>query len=328
MSNYQVHLSYSESTTKRLPPPYQTNCYDYHNEHRMMTTGMTIDSPKLILSSAHCYEKCLAQHTATWNLVPDTTVILREKFLNSSMEIANIRVIEDDDYFVNRTKDPKRPPLISQYVSIAKKWPELKKDCRKECRRIDCYSSRMIPSLLYLEEGKAGNHTTLESIKVLLKLSDNPILEIETFPKHNFIDYFVYLCGGASFWLGFCPVDISGWIEALVQKVRGRKNIRKVLDKMRQRRERDKRSGNFRRNGHVRNIDLQPTEPHVSPQPPSPVMRPGSIVPYRDQQVSNHVINSSPNQVVVRRPNPLPVPSEGTEYTHNVDYLRQRWYQR
>lgn len=217
-TSYNVHLTYTESVTQRLPPPYSTNCFDYNKKYRLRNTGNIFDSAVDILSSSHCYERCLTNYTAEWSLVPDTTAILRDKFFNSSMDIANIRVVEDGDYLANRTIDSPTP-LIERYVSLSKKWPAFKDKCKKECIRTDCYSSRMIPTLSYIEkihDHKHGHILKLSKIEILLKISDNPILKIETLPKQQFLDLFVYLCGGTSFWLGFCPIDTANWIESAV----------------------------------------------------------------------------------------------------------------
>jgi hypothetical protein len=225
MSSYKVHLSYVESQTTRLPPPYDTKCFDYHQKLRLTTTGQKMNSSKTteVLSSAHCYERCLTRHTAIWNLVPDTTAIERDKFINSSMDIGCIRVIEDDWYLKNRTRFSKRKELMSRYVNLAKKWPVFKKACRRECHRSDCYSSRIVPSLSYLESVEAKNNKDVSSIHILLKISDHSILQLDYLPKQDFLDLFVYLCGGASFWLGFCPINVAGWIEGASQRWKDRR---------------------------------------------------------------------------------------------------------
>lgn len=55
-------------------------------------------------------------------------------------------------------------------------------------------------------------------IHLKLRMSDQPILYVNSAPMQHLIDYIVYMCSGLSFWLGFCPLTIAGWMERRVRK--------------------------------------------------------------------------------------------------------------
>src|SRR5204862_3570100 len=67
-----VFMTYTMKEWKLLPPPYDTNCKDYPRE-----TNFT--------SKSNCFSECLNQFTANHDMVLEDSVLMRDKFENSSL---------------------------------------------------------------------------------------------------------------------------------------------------------------------------------------------------------------------------------------------------
>lgn len=204
-----VVLSALLSMTFKLPPPYDTNCLNYQKL-------VFKNEKERILSPHHCYDKCVKNFTAEWNLIPDTTVIEREIYENSKIDIATMNVVADVRMLTNMTHQQHNTNLMSRYFELQKRWEWIEKTCKDQCARASCVELKIVPSIFHFEEeGKTNDsNVLLSSIKVTARLSDTPVLSVTYKPKSNFLDFFVYITGSISFWLGVCPMDLTNFLES------------------------------------------------------------------------------------------------------------------
>lgn len=214
---YRTRLTYLLSINHRLPPPYDSNCFDYGRDGHFM-------------SSHHCYDVCLKRATKKWNIVPGMTIIDRKSYQNSNMDIAPSNIIEDDKrmkvLISNRSLNDK---LLDTYQVVHSQWREIKDNCHLSCKRTDCLSDRITPQISYFEASPRVD-TMLSTIMVRVRPSDQPIVRVTWVPTKNLIDCIVYMCSGLSFWLGFCPLNV-------VSRLDGR--LREWLERKKSQRQRD-----------------------------------------------------------------------------------------
>src|SRR6266480_7955396 len=67
-----IYMTYTMKESKLLPPPYDTNCKNYSRE-----TNFT--------SKSNCFSECLNQFIAEHGMVLEDSVLMRDKFENSSL---------------------------------------------------------------------------------------------------------------------------------------------------------------------------------------------------------------------------------------------------
>lgn len=197
---YFVQLTYTLSISIKLPPPFDTHCLDYQSEGHFM-------------SSNDCYDDCLKRETLRYNVVPGHTVIDRQKYLNSNMDIAHLNIIEDARKIEKlSTNSTLAKSLIKSYQLLHYKWKNIKMSCRHQCHRPDCVSEKITPQVAVSYDGGRFNKTSPVFV-VTMRSSDQAILQVSSVAKQQLLDYIVYMCSGLSFWLGFCPLTIAGKIE-------------------------------------------------------------------------------------------------------------------
>lgn len=203
---YVAGLSYTTSISIKLPPPHDTNCLDYHDQ----------------LSSHNCYDECLKKQTSPFKVVPGMTVIDRKTYLNSTMDIIQSNLIQGTDKLVDNSTLPAE--LLTSYQVIRSQWKGMKDFCHGQCNRPDCVSERITPIMSFIASAgpEKDKNTKMGRIRFVLRTSDQPILQVLSVPKQQFLDYVVYMSSCLSFWLGFCPLTIARWIEEKVKK-----NLRK-----------------------------------------------------------------------------------------------------
>src|SRR5437016_2840512 len=124
--------------SKLLPPPYDTQCRDYRRE-----TNFT--------SKSNCFSECLNAFTAKHGMVLEDSVLMRDKFENSSLVLVpwKLRELEGNkniDDVLREIKDDR----ISEDLQrrIATMFPDYKrhwKICRNICRQPDCHKQSIIP---------------------------------------------------------------------------------------------------------------------------------------------------------------------------------------
>lgn len=173
------------------------------------------------LNSSHdCYDECLRFKTSGLNLIPDTAFIERDIFEKSPLEIATIRDIENREKLNILLKDEQNgneKGFLQKYQQLHSQWLEFEELCSQKCDRSDCTYRQTIPLLYYMDKGEKNDNETLKEVRVFMRLTNSPVLEINYVPKHRFIDFFVYISGGLSFWLGVSGVLITDLVVNAVR---------------------------------------------------------------------------------------------------------------
>src|SRR5918912_914657 len=67
-----IYISYTMKESKLLPPPYDTNCKDYPRETKFT-------------SKSNCFSECLNAFTSKHGMVLEDSVLMRNKYENSSL---------------------------------------------------------------------------------------------------------------------------------------------------------------------------------------------------------------------------------------------------
>lgn len=184
---------------------------------------LKVDGGRRFFHSSHdCYDQCLKGKTSGLNLIPDTNFLARDTFEKSSLEIATIREVENrehmNEFFGEHTSQKKNENgLLQKYEKLSKHWSEYEDWCSHKCGRSDCTYRQTIPLLYYMDKGEKNDNETLKEIRAFMRLTNSPVLEINYAPKHRFIDFFVYITGGLSFWLGVSGVLITDLVVRAVR---------------------------------------------------------------------------------------------------------------
>lgn len=190
---YRADLTYSSSVKVKLPPPYDTNCRNYSE-----------DSP--FLSRYNCYDQCFKKQTIAYNVVPDMTIIDKETYNQSTAHIVPWDVLEGQGL---KTLKPISESLQDSYRKVRSKWQDIKNFCRESCNRADCISEKISPRISSFEGWQRKGNATLHHITAFLRTPYQPIIQVSSIPKEEFIDYIVYLFSMLSFWLGYCPLTLT-----------------------------------------------------------------------------------------------------------------------
>lgn len=202
-----AYLAYQELISVKLPAPYDTNCHDYTRSD--------------LLSSHDCYDKCMKKQTLPWNILLQGSLIERTEYLTSEFDIAPLHLIKNppklDKLFSSNSTIDKN--LLKRYRDVSQRWKNMTTFCRSKCIRSDCVSHRITPHILAREESVMDNRTSLNTILLTLRITEQPIVHVESVAKQRLIDFIIYISSGLSFWLGFCPLSFSGWIEEKVRKL-------------------------------------------------------------------------------------------------------------
>lgn len=127
-----IYLTYTQSVSVKLPPPFETNCLDYPKDGRFMSSG-------------DCIDECLKRQVLPWKVVPGDTVIERKWYWNSTFDLAPPDAIEDPRTLKDLVNSTLARLLLTSYQVIHARWKEMKKLCQRTCNRPDCLSERITP---------------------------------------------------------------------------------------------------------------------------------------------------------------------------------------
>lgn len=220
---YRIEVSYTESLTRKLPAPYDTECVDYKTSKN--------DKSVTFLNRHDCYGQCLKIKSANWSLIPDVMVIERDKFNQSKMEIATIRLIDNEEKLKKMLEKKEEPghniKLLEKYNEFEKHWGKIEDRCEQECGKSDCVYKKIVPYVYYEEkeepqnvssgQSNPSNLTKLSKIYLMMRLPRNKVFEITFQPKQRFVDFFVYMVGGINFWLGVAAIQVNEIFDFFIQ---------------------------------------------------------------------------------------------------------------
>ncbi len=215
---YKIDLTFTQSTMKKLEPPYSSRCRDYNQT--------TIGTDVHLLNSHACFNYCLNRRLAKWNVLPDQSIIDREKYVNSSLALAYIQIIADknklDALMAEQVNGTQQQQLLSTYMNIYPSWERIEASCTRECEQPDCFTQKILPILFYMEAMDKNPQENLTLVEVLMRLTNDPILDVSYEPKSRLLDFFVYMTGSINFWLGVAAIQAADILESLVRKCAGK----------------------------------------------------------------------------------------------------------
>lgn len=207
-----VYVTYAASINIRKPPPFDTNCLDY-----------SYVSHGFFLSSYDCYDKCLKNKTILWNIVSGTSIIEKNVFKDSEVQIIPDYIIEDEDYWTLEKNNSLPEELVKKYRNISSHWQRIKHSCRQLCSRPDCKIEKISPEI-YHPEAVGETNKSLSFIGADLMLSYLPTFQVSYIPKQKLIDYIVYMCSMLSFWIGLCPLTLTDMFARKLENYTKKKN--------------------------------------------------------------------------------------------------------
>lgn len=185
-------LTYSVTTTKLLPSPYETNCREYRKSN--------LSSPD------NCLNECLNQFTLKHGMIIESNVLPRSKFEKSHLIFAPWKL----KYLDTVSKDQmtqllgKNNSLGRQMMGYHRHW----RMCKELCRKPNCLTQSVTPEVL--NEGTQQYIGPTVSVYVFqVHPPRDQVIKVETTAKYRFLDVIMYLLSSLSFWFGFCPLQIK-----------------------------------------------------------------------------------------------------------------------
>lgn len=184
-------LTYSTVRTERLPPPYETQCYDLpvmsgqiYTNWKNITYGMTNDEK---------FYSCLSNRT--------------KEVFNKSFVAPHIY-----DKRINYT-------LLSRWDLSLEGNMEKFENCTKSCQEYDLKSHTNLPCLFSYTYTKAtmqpSNRTTL-----YLYAPQDPLIHVRHVARQETVEFLVYLCSCCGIWMGLSfftgLLQVSQFMEELL----------------------------------------------------------------------------------------------------------------
>jgi hypothetical protein len=131
-------MTYTMKESKLLPPPYDTNCKDYPRE-----TNFT--------SKSNCFSECLNEFTAKHDMVLEDSVLMRDRYENSSLVLIpwKLRELEGnvniDDVLRELKNDRISKDLRRRITTMFPDYKNHWKRCKSLCSQPDCHKQSIIP---------------------------------------------------------------------------------------------------------------------------------------------------------------------------------------
>ena len=232
----QISKTYTMKESKLLPQPYDTNCIDYPRG-----TGFT--------SKSHCFSECLNAFTAKHAMVLEDSVLMRDKFENSSLVLVpwKLRELEGNKNIDDVLREIKNDRISGDLQRrIATMFPDYKrhwKRCKSLCSQPDCHKQSIIPYHVLMagiaSYGRFNRSDTLQFSMFSLRVYplNDQVIVVESGKKYAFIDVVVYIVSCLNFWFGFCPLESvkrmsSIWKSDEPKRIFTTRNVKKRLNRL------------------------------------------------------------------------------------------------
>lgn len=185
----KIFLTYSAKVSKRLPPPYDTDCSDYRS------MGMT--------SKESCFSSCLNDFTQKEGLMIESNVISKEKYGESNYVIipSYLRTLRVNSSQLTREMISSKK-LSPMFDSFQKHWMS----CNQTCRQSDCVTESLVPQLMLLKSVKQSPPHHLD---IQVYPPNDQVITVSSKEKLSLLDFIVYMLSCLSFWFGFCPLNLA-----------------------------------------------------------------------------------------------------------------------
>src|SRR6185437_672725 len=137
-TNNLIYITYTMKESKLLPPPYDTNCKNYSRK-----TNFT--------SKSNCFSECLNQFTEKHGMVLEDSVLMRDRYENSSLVLVpwKLRELEGnmniDDVLREMKNDRISEDLRRRITTMFPDYKRLWKRCKSICSQPDCHKQSIIP---------------------------------------------------------------------------------------------------------------------------------------------------------------------------------------
>lgn len=210
-----IELSFTQKVTSLAPPPYDTNCRDYRMDR--------------LISQSDCIKKCLNKWTVKEYQTFFTDHVLNRGDLQSIMtKYSQLNPMHPDfkdndmtsdvidrvykGYYNHSEMDKGYKPWGDYWKRFGSIFPDLKErivTCQNSCSQADCEMEHVHPYMITYGHQPTW-HTNFSTIDLKLYPPREAVVMVTSVAKLALLDFAIYLLSCLSFWLGFCPLSMSG----------------------------------------------------------------------------------------------------------------------
>lgn len=211
VSEVTSELTFSMTYARNLPPPYDTDCFNY------FSIGYK--------SKYHCESECIRLGTTRMNFTPPLVIKSRYSDSNTSVikNLAGYEPYLEPKELLERLLIHCRvkKSSLNETIKQVKHYYYLKDSCEKSFRRHDCRTEIMsiIPrglSSTRLTGSSSIPETYRHRIEILPPMQ--PFILVTAEPKVHLLDFITYTMSCMAFWFGFCPLGMARAVSKRIQK--------------------------------------------------------------------------------------------------------------
>lgn len=188
--SFRYSLTFSWEKSYFLPPPYETNCRDWHKS----TKGR-------LGSNGECVDTCILNKGAK-----ELHRVISSSLVFDPVSLGHLL----NDFFRNFSRDvlPQTTADLRNNT-IRKRIHKIENECLDECSQSNCEETKFLTRLILTE------HSANENYSFRMYLPDYPVMETNYSPNMLFIEYLLYMCNCVSFWCGLSVCKLTAVLPFL-----------------------------------------------------------------------------------------------------------------